>query len=329
MSKPEPKIEKEIREPLISNIQRYSLQDGPGFRTTIFLKGCPLRCPWCHNPDTQSIEPEISYYAEKCTGCGRCAERCPTGSIYTEVKGKEILLRNDRNKCIGCGKCVDTCLSGARNTVGQKISLNEIIREAAADAMFFFNSGGGVSISGGDPMLFPDYTCKLARLLKKEGLHVALETSAFGQWQDLEKLLKHIDLFLIDIKTMDADKCKKVIKGDLQVILSNFEKLVQAGASVRARLPMIPGFNNSQSDYAAYTKYLSKFVGKIEAVDLLPFHSYGEKKYELLGRKEKYQFQNVHSLEAKELKPFIKMLIEAGFVAGQSLTVGGLIGVTK
>jgi len=323
----ESEVEKGIREPLISNIQRYSLQDGPGFRTTIFLKGCPLRCPWCHNPDTQSIEPEISYYSEKCTGCGRCAERCPTGSIYTEVKGKEILLRNDRSKCIGCGKCADACLSGARDIVGRKIPINEIIREAAADAMFFFNSGGGVTISGGDPMLFPDYTLELAKLLKKEGLHVALETSAFGQWQHLEKLRRYIDLFLIDIKTMDADKCKNVIKGDLEVILGNFQKLVEDGASVRARLPMIPGFNNSQSDYDAYTKYLSKFVGKIDAVDLLPFHSYGEKKYELLGRKENYQFQNVNSMEGKELKPFILMLIEAGFVAGQSLTVGGLIGV--
>jgi len=327
MSTPESKIEKEIREPLISNIQRYSLQDGPGFRTTIFIKGCPLRCPWCHNPDTQSIEPEISYYSQKCTGCGRCAERCPTGAIYTEVKGKETFLRNDRSKCIGCGKCADACLSGARDIVGRKIPLNEIIREAAADAMFFFKSGGGVTISGGDPMLFPDYTLELAKLLKKEGLHVALETSAFGQWQHLEVLLRYIDLFLIDIKTMDGAKCKNVIKGDLEVILSNFIKLVEAGASVRARLPMIPGFNNSPSDYEAYTQFLSKFVGKIDAVDLLPFHSYGEKKYELLGRQESYQFQNVHSMEGKELKPFLMMLIEAGFVAGQSLTVGGLIGV--
>ena len=327
MSTPELKIEKEIREPLISNIQRYSLQDGPGFRTTIFLKGCPLRCPWCHNPDTQSIEPEISYYSEKCIGCGRCVERCPTGSIYTEIKGKDTFLRNDRSKCIGCGKCVDACLSGARDIIGRKMPINEIIREAAADAMFFFNSGGGVTISGGDPMLFPDYTLELAKLLKKEGLHVALETSAFGQWQHLEKLRKYIDLFLIDIKTMDADKCKNVIKGDLELILGNFSKLVEAGASVRARLPMIPGFNNSQSDYEAYTKYLRNFVGKIDAVDLLPFHSYGEKKYELLGRKENYQFQNVNSMEGKELKPFLLMLIEAGFVAGKSLTVGGLIGV--
>jgi pyruvate formate lyase activating enzyme len=327
MSTEDSNTEKEIREPLISNIQRYSLQDGPGFRTTIFLKGCPLRCPWCHNPDTQSIEPEISYYVEKCTGCGRCAERCPTGATYTEVKGKESFLRYDRTKCIGCGKCVEACLSGARDIAGRKMPLKEIIREATADAMFFFNSGGGVTISGGDPMLFPEYTLELAKLLKKEGLHVALETSAFGPWQHLEKLLPYIDLFLIDIKTLDPEKCKNVIKGDLEVILTNFEKLVEAGASVRARLPIIPGFNNSMSDYQAYTAYLGQFVGKIDAVDLLPFHSYGEKKYQLLGRMESYQFQDVHSMEPKELKPLIIMLIEAGFVSGQSLTVGGLIGV--
>ena len=126
---------------------------------------------------------------------------------------------------------------------------------------------------------------------------------------------------------MDPEKCKNVIKGDLDIILTNFENLVEAGAAVRARLPIIPGFNNSQRDYEAYTAYLSQFVGKIDAVDLLPFHSFGEKKYQLLGRMESYQFQNVHSMEPKELKRFIIMLFEAGFVSGQSLTVGGLIGV--
>ncbi|WP_206811706.1 glycyl-radical enzyme activating protein [Paradesulfitobacterium ferrireducens] len=328
MSTAEAQLEN-IKEPLITNIQRYSLQDGPGFRTTIFLKGCPLRCPWCHNPDTQLTKKEISYYAEKCIGCGRCAERCPTGSTYIEQRGQEAFLKYDRSKCIGCGKCADACLTGARDIAGREMPMAEIIREAAADNMFFFNSGGGVTISGGDPMMFPEYTLELAKNLRQEGLHVALETSAFGPWHHLQPLLQYVNLFLIDIKAMDAEKYKNIIKGNLDVILNNFENLVKAGAAVRARLPMIPGFNNSQRDYEAYTEYLGKFVGRIEAVDLLPFHSYGEKKYQLLGRMESYQYLNVNSMEAKELKPFIKMLIEAGFVAGKSLTVGGLIGVNK
>jgi len=315
-----------IKIPLITNIQRYSLQDGPGIRTTIFVKGCPLRCPWCHNPETQKTLPEINYNVEKCIGCAKCAEVCPTGATYIEGEGTDSFLRFDRTKCTGCGKCVKVCLAGARELIGQSITMDEIVKEALADRLFFMNSGGGVTISGGDPLLFPQFTLELAKRFKKEMVHLAIETAAFCRWTDLEQLVEHVDLFLIDLKTMDAVKYKKHIHGDLNVILKNLENLLESKASVRVRLPIIPGFNDSFEDYEAMVNYLDQIRDKIESADILTFHSYGEKKYQLLGRDD-YEYRNVHSMTFKPIKPLVDMLTEVGFIPGVSLTVGGLIGV--
>jgi len=315
-----------IIRPLITNIQRYSLQDGPGIRTTIFLKGCSLRCPWCHNPETQRTLPEVNYNVENCSGCAKCAEHCPTGATYIEGEGTDSFLRFDRTKCTGCGECVRVCLTGARELIGQSLTIDEIVKEAVADRLFFLNSGGGITISGGDPLYFPHFSIELAKRLKNEHVHLAVETAAFCQWTYLEQLVEYIDLFLIDIKTMDAAKYKKHIKGELGVILKNLENLLEKKASVRVRLPIIPGFNDSLSDYEAFVNYLGQLRGKIASVDILTFHSYGEKKYQFLGR-EDYQYRSVPNMTYKPIKVLVDMLTEAGFLPGVSLTVGGLIGV--
>ena len=316
-----------LKIPLVTNIQRYSLQDGPGIRTTIFLKGCPLKCPWCHNPENQRTLPEVNFNAEKCIGCARCAEFCPTGATYIERNGEEALLRFDREKCTGCGKCAGVCLTGAREVIGQKLTMDEIVKEATADRLFFVNSGGGVTISGGDPLYFPQFTLELTKRLQKEDVQLAIEPAAFCQWTYLEQLMEDIDLFLIDLKTMDAAKYKKVIKGEQAVIFNNLENLVRNKAVVRVRLPIIPGFNDSLADYRAYVEYLGQLPGKIESVDILPFHTFVEKKYQLLGRYDDYEYCDVHNLSFKQIKPLVDMLAEAGFVPGLSITVGGLIGV--
>lgn len=317
----------DLREPLITDIQSYSLQDGPGIRTTIFLKGCPLRCPWCHNPETQKTEYEVYYNPAECIGCARCAEVCPTGSTYIEKTGEGEFIRMDRDKCTGCAKCVEVCPAGAREKVGRKISIEKIIKEATSDELFFIKSGGGVTISGGEPMLFPDFTFELARILKKINVHTAIETSATCQWKHLERMIGYMDLFLVDIKTMDEEKYRNVIKGDLKLVLSNIENLLQAGARVRIRLPIIPGFNDDPKSYAAYADYLGTLVNRIESVDILPFHAYAEKKYTKLGRAESYPYLNMDSMPEKDTIPLIKLLIQAGFIYGESITVGGLIGV--
>lgn len=314
--------------PLITNIQRYSLQDGPGIRTTVFVKGCPLRCPWCHNPETQSTKVEINYYVDKCIGCARCAEFCPTGAAYVERIGEDAFIRFDRIKCIGCGKCAEVCITGARERVGNKLTLDEIIKEAVADRLFFINSGGGVTISGGEPLYFPEFTVELAKKLKQELVHVAVETSAFCQWRYLNELREYIDLFLVDIKTMDPRKYKEVINGNCEVIFTNIENLVNYGANIRIRLPIIPNFNNTIESYEAYVKYLSNLTAKI-AVDILPFHSYGESKYKLLGRLDKYEYSDVNSMSNKDVMGLVELFIHAGFEPGLNITVGGVIGVGR
>jgi len=320
---------KRVREPLITNIQRYSLQDGPGLRTTIFLKGCPLRCPWCHNPETQSVKPEINHFLDKCTGCGKCAEVCPTGATYIEKERGEINLRFDRNKCTGCGECVKACLYEARQLVGTKMTMDEVIKEAVSDRPFFQNSGGGVTISGGEPLFFPEYTTELAKRLKwEEAVHLAIDTSCYCRWSHLAELVPLANLFLCDIKTMDPVKYKEIIKGDLKVILTNIENLVRAGANIRIRLAIIPDFNNSKEDFEAYASYIATLPGKIVAVDILPFHSYAENKYALLGRLGNYKYRDFKSLFGEDVVELLKIMAPVARAHKFECTVGGLSGVT-
>lgn len=311
------------RQPLITNIQRYSVQDGPGIRTTIFLKGCPLRCPWCHNPETQDPEREINYDPEKCTGCGACVQVCPSGAARLE--GAISVL--DRELCTRCGRCVDACPAGAREWSGQAMTIEEIVREAQGDEMFFLSSGGGVTISGGDPLYFPRFTLELARRLQDEMLHVAVDTAAFCPWSYLDELRHYADLFLIDLKTMDGDKYRDVIRGSLPVVQQNLERLAAAGAAIRVRIPVIPGFNDSEADYDAFAAYLGTLKNRIAGVDILPFHSYAGKKYRLLGRWDAYQYRDTESLQPEDVRGLARKLKQAGFSpADNSLTVGGLTG---
>ncbi len=314
-----------IRMPLITEIQRFSLQDGPGIRTTIFVKGCPLHCPWCHNPETQSTQVELYFYPDRCVGCGRCAEVCPSGAsrLITE-KDQPPRLELDRAKCTGCLQCVQACLSGARARVGQAMSLEAIIQEALADQPFFRNSGGGVTLSGGDPLLFPDFALELARQLRPSGLHLAMETSLFANWRVIEPLLPYYDLFLVDLKTMDAAKHQDAVGWPLPAILANLERLLQSHHQVRIHLPIIPNFNDTPSDAQAYADYLGRLAGGLAGVDVLPYHCYGESKYRFLGRS--YQLSGAKDLRGRDVLPLATSLKAAGLA---SVTVGGLVGVSQ
>lgn len=317
--------------PHITEIQRFSLQDGHGIRTTIFTKGCPLHCPWCHNPETIEPRAEIYFHANKCTACGRCVKICPSNSLgivnisnqkKTAIKAK---LNFDRRKCTLCLKCVDFCHFGAREIVGKSLDIDSIVREAVADKMFYKHSGGGVTISGGEPLFFPEFTLELARILKgKENINIAIETSCFTSWDKIEPLIEYVDLFIIDIKTMDHEKHGHVIGGSLKQILSNIEMLVECNAAVRIHIPVIPGFNDSSSDMEAYVKYLGRFADKLSGVDLLPFHSYAAGKYQQLGRE--YQYKGINDPPNHSLIPLVDALKKKGL---RHVTVGGIIGVTS
>ncbi len=314
-----------IKVPLITEIQRFCLQDGPGFRTTIFFKGCPLHCPWCHNPETQNPKKEFYYYPEKCSNCGLCVDVCPTGTstMRTEADNKPV-LELDRSKCIACMKCVDACLSGARAVVGQELTIETIMNEAVADRPFFKNSGGGVTISGGDPLLFHDFTLELTKRLKNEGIHVGVETSCFQKWEKIQPLLKFVNLFLVDIKSLVPEKHKAVIGWPLEPILENINNLLESKANVRIHIPIIPDFNDSPDDFKAYKNFLSRIADRLIGVDILPYHMYGEGKYGFLGRHDTYKLRNVKQLPAKKLHPLVKALKQLHI---KDLSVGGLVGM--
>jgi pyruvate formate lyase activating enzyme len=316
-----------MRIPLITEIQRFSLQDGPGIRSTVFVKGCPLKCPWCHNPETQSMNREFYYYAERCTHCGRCAAVCPTGAsqmLIASHRKSEMTL--DRAKCAQCMKCVDACLSGARAVIGQVLSINDIVKEVLSDRLFYGNSGGGVTISGGEPLLFHEFTFALAKELKKESVRVAIETCCFQRWDKIEPLLDVIDLFIVDIKSFDYEKHRVIIGWPLSPILLNIARLITAGARVRIHLPIIPNFNDNETHFSRCLDFIGKLSGKLDGVDILPYHVYGEKKYDFLGRGESYQFKNVTPCDPGALVSFARGLKRLNI---NDITFDGLIGTKK
>ena len=315
-----------MRIPLVTEIQRFCLQDGPGIRTTIYLKGCPLHCPWCHNPEAISEKQEIYFHATRCLECGQCAERCPTGSIaLVRTPDQKTFLTTDLSKCTACLKCIECCLGRAREVVGKSVNLEDIVQEALTDEMFFRNSGGGITISGGEPLYYPEFLLELTRNLKaKSSVHIAIETSCIADWNRIEPLLETIDLFIVDIKTMSPDKYHKVIGGSLSLVLSNLENILKHKNEVRVHLPIIPGFNDSSADFSAYVQYLGRFTEKLSGIDILPFHSYAAGKYAQLCRE--YQYKGVEDLSNEHVMPLMMALKQNEI--GQ-VTIGGISGCRK
>jgi pyruvate formate lyase activating enzyme len=317
-----------VKTPLITEIQRFSLQDGPGIRTTVFVKGCPLRCPWCHNPETQDPRRQMYYYDHRCRACGRCAAICPAkASTLSRNPAGKPTLKVDREKCINCLRCTTTCLNEARGAAGNVLSIDEILREVLSDKLFYKNSGGGVTLSGGDPLMYPDFVAEMSRRLRQEEVHLAVETSCFPkQWETVEPLVDCIDLFLVDLKCLDPVRHEDVVKWPLDVILRNLQNLFARDAAIRIRIPVIPGFNDAPEDFRAYVDFLAAHADKIRGVDVLNYHSYGESKYKALGRMDTYQFAGVQEAPADHVIPFVRALKERGIPA---ITIGGLLGCGK
>ena len=264
---------------LIFNIQKYSIHDGPGIRTTVFFKGCPLRCGWCSNPESMSPHPELMFRRVRCNGCGRCLDVCTPKAI--ELAGEVICI--DRSRCDLCLKCLDACYSEAIELSGKSVSVTEVADECQKDEIFYRNSGGGVTLSGGEPLLQAEFTLQLLKELKNRSLHTALDTSGHASWEVLDKALQYTDLILFDIKHLHPDRHHDATGVGNALILENLDKAARSDKTrLWIRLPVIPGFNDSEQ----YMEDLAATLKKIpaEKISLLGYHEWGKPKYEALGR---------------------------------------------
>jgi glycyl-radical enzyme activating protein len=263
---------------IIFNIQRFSVHDGPGIRTTVFMKGCPLRCPWCSNPESQDSAPSLMARDVLCQGCGACVEACAQGAItLTPEAGRRI----DRGKCTGCLACVPACLYHSLHICGVSMEAGEVLEEVLKDRIFYKNSGGGMTISGGEPLAQSGFVIQILEQCKRAGLHTALDTTGYGPWADLEALLPLIDLLLFDIKHLDSAEHQRTTGVGNELILENLEKAASL-VPVWLRIPLIAGFNDSP-DHIKKIALLGKTRGA-QKISLLPFHEGGRAKNEQLGR---------------------------------------------
>jgi len=263
---------------MIFNIQRYSIHDGPGIRTTVFLKGCPLTCFWCQNPESQHKRPEIFFQKDQCTACCACISACPN-EANTLTDG---IMSVDRDRCKGCGKCVEACPSRARTLVGRYAGVDEIMEEILRDRKYYTNSGGGVTLSGGDPLAQPEFALALLQACKTAGLHTAIETCGCASWPTIEPLLEFTDLFLFDIKCMDPERHQTSVGRPNDLILANAVRIAGRRPMI-IRVPVIPGFNDNRDDVRAIAHFVKTRLDGC-AIDLLPYNRMGESKYQRLGR---------------------------------------------
>jgi pyruvate formate lyase activating enzyme len=265
----------------IFNIQRYSIHDGPGIRTTVFLKGCPLQCLWCQNPESQSLGSVLFYNREQCRGCGHCLEICPERAIQV-IDGKS---QTDRHRCQGRGRCAEECPAEARTLVGKTVTAREVFDEVNQDALFYQNSGGGVTLSGGDPIAQPDFSIRILKLCREAGIQTAIETCGFAKWEVLKGILEYVDLVLIDFKHMDSARHREYTGAPNEVILENAKKIHhELHLPLLARVPVIPGYNDDLENMKKTAVFIAQELDRTIQVHLLPYHRLGETKYERMER---------------------------------------------
>jgi pyruvate formate lyase activating enzyme len=306
-------IEKDgdINQGQIFSIQRYSIQDGPGIRTTVFFKGCPLRCVWCSNPESQNPYPEVMARSQKCEGCGECTKACPRDAI--RLIGNVAWI--DRSICDRCMDCVEACPSGALEVTGKVITIEEAVHECYQDEPFYRNSNGGVTLSGGEPLYQPEFALQLLRKCKEKSLNTVLDTCGYASWDIFKAILPYIDLILFDVKHLDSEMHRQGTGVGNEVILDNLKKLIDSRqVKMWIRIPLIPGYNDSEEHVKEVARKVAK--GPVEKVSVLSYHEWGKPKYGFLGRE--YAFEN-RILEDRHKLEDIKNIIAS---EGLSVTIG-------
>jgi len=266
---------------IIFNIQRYSIHDGPGIRTTVFLKGCPLNCWWCQNPESQLSGQEMLFWGVRCIGCGACSTICPSNAIQI----KNGIPVTEKEKCILCGKCTEKCPALAREMIGKKLTTEEVTKEIEKDLVFYEESGGGVTFSGGEPLGQSEFLEGLLNGCREKKIHTAVDISGYISWRILKKIIPKVDLFLYDLKIMDSERHKKYTGVFNEIILENLKKLSSVHNNIFIRFPVIPGINDDYQNIKETGEFLSSL--KIAQVNILPYHYIGIDKYRRLGRNYK------------------------------------------
>ena len=264
---------------IVFDIQRYSIHDGPGIRTTVFLKGCPLNCQWCHNPESQSSLRELMIWPNRCINCGECAAACSHGAVLNDGDRFSTI----RLRCTGCGSCVEVCAADAREMVGRETAVESVIAEVERDVAFYDESGGGVTFSGGEPLEQPVFLRSLLEACQEREIHTAVDTCGHVPWEILDTIRSHADLFLFDLKSMDAQAHRDHTGVPNALILENLQALSRAGHEIIVRVPVIPGIN----DDARNVHQIGVFVASLphlHAIDLLPYHHAAVDKYKRVDR---------------------------------------------
>ncbi|MCH1981466.1 glycyl-radical enzyme activating protein [Ruminococcus sp. OA3] len=267
----------------ITDIQKFSVHDGPGIRSIVFFKGCPMRCKWCQNPETQSPNPELMISSDVCQGCGKCIGICPKGAIKLTERG----LIYDRDQCIACGKCADLCGPEARKLVGKMMLFDEVLEMVLADRVFYKNTGGGLTVSGGEPTMQPEFVARLLKAVKAEGINTAMETCGMCSPEIFKKVIKDCDLLLYDVKHTDAQIHKKYTGFENKVILDNLQSAADQGKNIIIRIALIPGVNDTEENIKETVRLA--LWHRAKEIHVLPFHQMGQSKWHSLDKTYEYE----------------------------------------
>jgi len=285
----------------VFNIQRFSVQDGPGIRTTVFVKGCPLRCTWCANPESQSAKIEVAHLDSECDHCGRCLEVCEQNAITLKDKGIHI----DRDRCNDCLKCIPVCAPGALRVFGEETTLKEIWEEIQKDVIYYRNSGGGITVSGGEALSQRNLVVGLFKRAHAAGMHTTLDTTGFAAASTLEEVIEHTDLVLFDLKIMDPDRHLEHVGVPNAPILRNAKRVVEKGVPIIIRVPLIPNITDTDENIRGIARFVREELGPDIPVNVLPYHKFGTNKYAMLDRE--YELEDLEALSEEKVEKIVAL----------------------